>query len=374
MRASRLFLFLLLLAMPSICQQPVPDINTETPEGKLLQQIGETSGDAEKVALMEDFVAKYASHEAAPWVYSLMAASYTKLGQHDKVMAAAEKTLAAQPTDLQTALAGLKAAEATKNPETILKWSAQVSGRARKVSSTDKTADEEEEQYKARVDFAKQLDTYADYSLYAAGLQEIDPKEKSRLFRALEERAPDSEYLTQSYPQYFLALSQTGDAQAASAVAEKAFAKNAASEEMLVFLGDNYLRQNKELDKVLNYSAQLLQLVNSKPKPEGIADADWQKRKNQLQGLGYWMAGTAQSLQGKYAEADKSLRLGLPLVEGNDEVKAGTLFHLGVANYRLKNIADAMKFNQQCIAIKSPYQPLAEKNLKAIKSEYRVVK
>jgi len=73
-------------------------------------------------------------------------------------------------------------------------------------------------------------------------------------------------------------------------------------------------------------------------------------------------------------EADKALRVALPLLEGNDENKAGALFNLGIANSHLKNVADAVKFFEQCIAIKSPYQPTCTDNLKAIRSTYRVVK
>ena len=374
MRILALVVFLALAAAPAGAQRQAPTINTETPEGQLLQQVGEEADDAKKVALMEQFIAKYPSHEGAAWVYSLMVPSYTKTGQFDKAMAAAEKALGADPTDLQTALAVLKAAEAKKDPEAVRVWAVKASDHARRVLAAPKSADEDEDEYKRRAEFAKQLDTYADYSLYAAALQTPDPKQKADLFRVLEERSPNSQYAAQAVGPYLLALSQAGDMPAAAAVAEAAIAKDAATEEIFAFLGDYYLRQNKEFDKVLAYSAKLIELVNSRPKPEGISDADWLKRKDQLLGLGYWMTGAVQSLQNKYADADKSLRAALPHLEGNEDLKSGALFHLGVANYKLTNIADAIKFTEQCATMKGPYQAQAAKNLKAIRSEYRVVR
>jgi tetratricopeptide (TPR) repeat protein len=374
MRIRGVVLWLCLSTAPALAQREVPTINTETPEGQLLQQIGQEENDAKKAALMEQFIAKYPAHEAAVWVYSLMVATYTKTGQFDQALAAGEKVLAADPSDLHTAHATLKAAEAKKDPEAVRDWALRVSALARKVASAPKSKDEDEDEYKQRVDFAKQLDTYTAYSLFAAGLQASDPRQKAALFRALEENSPDSEYVAQSRDYYFLALTQSGDTAAAAALAEKSAADGKAGEEMLAFLGDYYLRQNKELGKVSDYANKLVQLVSTRPKPEGVSEEDWQKRKNQLLGLGYWMAGSAAALQNQFAEADKSLRAALPYIAGNNELRASALFHLGVANYRLGKIVDAIKFNQECIAIKSPYQAQAQKNLKAIQAEYRVVR
>lgn len=86
------------------------------------------------------------------------------------------------------------------------------------------------------------------------------------------------------------------------------------------------------------------------------------------------MTGIVFGIQGKFADCDKVLREALPLLEGNDEYKAGALFNLGIANSRLKNVTDAAKFFEQCTAIKGPYQTPCTDNLKSIRSAYRVVK
>jgi hypothetical protein len=68
------------------------------------------------------------------------------------------------------------------------------------------------------------------------------------------------------------------------------------------------------------------------------------------------------------------LREALPLLEGNDERKAGALYNLGIDNSHLRNVTDAGKFFEQCAALNSPYQTLCADNFKAIRSTYRVVK
>jgi tetratricopeptide (TPR) repeat protein len=87
------------------------------------------------------------------------------------------------------------------------------------------------------------------------------------------------------------------------------------------------------------------------------------------------MAGITYSGQGKYAEADKSLRAALPNLK-EQQVRAIGLFHLGLADYQLgkasKNraqIQDALKYSEQSAAIQSPLQPQAQKNVRAIRGE-----
>jgi tetratricopeptide (TPR) repeat protein len=363
-----------LAAIPALAQRPAPTINTETPEGILLQLIGQESDEAKKITLMEEFISRYAAHNGVPWVHGQMIASYTKAGQFDKAMAAAETLLATYPLDAEAAHGALKAAEGKKDPDAVLKWAVRTSEAARKAAAAPKAGDEEDEDYKRRVDYDKQVDTYTEYSLFATALQTADPAKKAQLFRALEERAPQSQYMAQSYGPYFLALSQAGDTAGATGVAERAIAKDSAIEEMLAFVGDVYLRENREPDKVLAYSTRLVDQVSVKAKPEGVSDADWQKWKSQLLGLGFWLQGGVYSAQNKFPEAEKALGAALPHLAGNDEIRAAALFHLGVASFKLGKIAEAMKFTEQCVAIKSAYQAMAQSNLKAIKAQYRVVK
>src|SRR6185295_18604319 len=121
--------------------------------------------------------------------------------------------------------------------------------------------------------------------------------------------------------------------------------------------------KKSEPAKVIQYSTKLAEVMSAKQKPEGISDADWEKRKNLLMGLGYWMAGVTYAGQNKHIEADANLRKALPLVDSNQDLKAQALFQVGLANYRMgeqkkdkKYLAEALKFNQQCAAIKSQFQ------------------
>src|SRR5947208_1999005 len=98
-------------------------INTDTPEGKALQDIGTESDPGKKLALMEDFVQKYPKHDGTPWLLAQMQDLYTKSGNYDKAIASGEALLQLDPMATQTAYANLKAAEAKKDSDAIVKWS-----------------------------------------------------------------------------------------------------------------------------------------------------------------------------------------------------------------------------------------------------------
>src|SRR5271170_7329000 len=93
---------LVLLALP--CVLPVLaqekqsfTINTSTPEGQALQSLGQETDDARRVALAQDFLAKYPKHEAAGWVAGQLEAALLAQKDNDKVLAVAEAAYANGP-------------------------------------------------------------------------------------------------------------------------------------------------------------------------------------------------------------------------------------------------------------------------------------
>src|SRR5579871_118546 len=73
-------LFALVLASaPGWAQcHKLAEINTASPEGQLLQKAGTEEDPAKKLALQEEFVAQYPTHEAAGWVYEQLLNAYVK--------------------------------------------------------------------------------------------------------------------------------------------------------------------------------------------------------------------------------------------------------------------------------------------------------
>ena len=364
---------LALLVLPAVAQQPRKFVIDNTPEGQILKQIGEEMDEGRKLALMEDFVAKYPKHDGAGWVYSQMQPLLLKKQEYDKALDAGEKALAASPEDLNSAYNNLKAAEGKKDADLVVKWSAQTSERARKISGSDKApADDDEKQ---RIEYAKQVDTYSEYALYAMALQGREPKQTVELVDALIQRNPKSQYLGQVSGSYLNALIQSGQSAKACPAADKLAANDPKDTDSLLFAADCSLQRN-QADRAVSYATRAQEALGSKPKPEGMSDSDWASKKSAMFGRANWIAGVGYGAVGKYGPANKALRAALPSVQGNSQLTATALFYLGLSNYQLgktltnrAQMREGLHYFEQCAAIKSPVQDQAEKNVRAIRSE-----
>ncbi|MBV8549724.1 MAG: hypothetical protein JOY54_00365 [Acidobacteriaceae bacterium] len=353
----------LLMAATGRCWPQAFDPNT--PDGAMVAQIQSESDAAHKQALLEEFVEKFPTSKQAGWAWGQLQGVYLQAQQYDKALAAGEKSLQSNPDSTEAAYNNLKAAEAKNDPDGVMKWSAETSKLTRKEAASP-TAD------KARVDYAKQVDTYTEYSVYAMSLKTTDPAKIVVLVSSLEQRNPQSPYLSKAYGRYLNALRQTGQGDKAGTEAEQELQRDPSNEDVLLFAAD-YNREKKDLAKTLTYSQKLIEVMQTKPKPEEVSDADWEKKKQTMMGVAYWMQGISYNGQQQYGQADKALRQALPLVKGDDQLLPVVLFQLGVADFELgktsKNRAmlqDALKFSQQSAAMKSPVQTDAANNVKTI--------
>ena len=363
----------------AFAQRHKVSINAQTPEGQALQQIEQEFDEARRLTLLEQFAAQYPKHEGAAWVYEELVGAYAKANQPDKLIASGEKLLGLDPGDVEDAHTCLKAAlEAKRDPDLVLKWAVLTSESARKVAQIPKPAQEDQvEDWTRRVDFAKQVDIYTEYALYAMALQTPDTQKKSLLGEALEQRNPQSQYITQVAEQLFLAYIRTGENAKAVALAEKTLEKDQSNAEMLLAVADDY-RTKRQADKVAELTAKAIQVAGSKPKPDGVSDADWSTWRTQIAGRANYVMGLTYAAQERWPQTDQALRAALPSAEASPDMKAEALFYLGLANYRIaeagniERARDALRFSEQCAAIPGPYQARARTNVRAIRSQYRV--
>jgi hypothetical protein len=353
----------------------IEEVNAEKPEGKLLQQILQENDAVKKTALLDAFAGEFPKHEATPWVLEQLQAAYVKNNDIEKTIAAGDKLLALDPDDPEAAVQCLKAAESRKDAAGIKKYSGLASAAARKITAAPEPKDADEAaSWKSQVAYAKGVDQYAEYSLYRAAAESRDPKLTIDLGEALRQRSPAGEYAVKVAQPLFVAYRMTGDQAKAVSLAEKTVPADASSEDMLLVLVDSYMQQKKEPEKVHTYSAAIVQLMSQKPKPEGLAEADWTAHKNQISGLAHYLNGKAYHNENSFAKADVELRAALPLVEGNAAIKPEVLYMLALSDFKIEKLQEAANYFRACAAIKSPYQQLAATNLARMKTQYTGIK
>jgi tetratricopeptide (TPR) repeat protein len=326
------WLILTLVLLPAAAQEQKQHftINVGTPEGQMLQAIGQEPDDDKKLVLAQDFLAKYPKHEGAGWVASQLEVIYVKQKDYDKALEAGEKALANDPNDLDVAYNGLKAAEGKEDPELVKTWSARTSALARKTIAATK----------------------------APAQQNVK-----------------SQYMSQLSGIYLNALTQSGQAVKACTSAEKLATANAKDVDAGVNAANCSLQQ-KRYDRAVTHATHVIEALGSRSKPEGMSDADWASKKAMLLGRANWIAGIAYASESKLGPADKSLRAALPSVKGEPQMAAPALFQLGLANYQLgkavgdkSKMKEGLQYFQQCAEIPGLYQDQASKNVRTIKGE-----
>jgi tetratricopeptide (TPR) repeat protein len=85
----------------------------------------------------------------------------------------------------------------------------------------------------------------------------------------------------------------------------------------------------------------------------------------------YYMIGSVNFQAEKWEAADQAFRAALPNLT-DPRFRAEVLNSLGWANYKLKNMPDALKFYVDCTNIPGPYQLAASKTLNTITAEFRI--
>jgi tetratricopeptide (TPR) repeat protein len=190
----------------------------------------------------------------------------------------------------------------------------------------------------------------------------------------MQAQNPQSQYLPQTTNIVFTAYLQMKANDKALALAEKTLATDQTNEDMLLLVANSYLDAKKEPAKVHAYAAKVVEIMNAKQKPQGMSDADWENRKNRFLGAAHYISGKLYYTQNSFANADRELRAALPLIANDPQAKPEVLFYLGVANFKMEKVQEAANFNKECAAMKSQFVGLCNKNLAAIRSQYRGVK
>lgn len=367
-----------LMATVSSAQRYKANVDPETREGLLIQQIQQESDPASKLKMLDQFATQYPKSDSILWALEQLGPSYLQARNYDKALAAGERLLAADANDLDASEVCLRASEGRKDREGIIKYSQKTWELASKVANAPKPADPAEAaDWKKQGDFAKDLMAYSEGLLANAIQQVTDKTHKAELLKTLQTWNPKNQYTTvvnvqnEQIEQY----KKTGNV----ALLEKASASDPTNEDILINIAEHYFRAGGNPDKVVLYAQKTIDLLQTKKKPASVSEDEWNTKRTSYLRQSYYLAGMVSSTQGRYSQADKYLRSALPFLRGSDQMMSAALYHLGYANYKLaevpgerNRIFDALNFAKQCVAGRGPFADQAAKNVQAIKSEYNL--
>jgi hypothetical protein len=276
--------------------------------------------------------------------------------------------------DLNESYNSLKAAVDKKDVAQVKALAAQTAKEAKEVATETQPADPSAvDAWKGRQKFAKDAETYSEYALSVSAIQASDPAVTIDLVNTLIAQNPKSQYLDECASSYLTALSKQGSAQVITG-ANKILAGDPDNEDALYALASNSLSSSPST--ALTAANKLVAAMRSKPKPENVSEADWNKRKDAMMGAGYYFSGVIEASQRKWVNADRSLKAALPLISGQPAMLGPAYFYLGVANYQLGKLTSdrsrmqaGIQYTEKAAGIAGPMQSQAANNVAAMKRE-----
>jgi len=274
----------------------------------------------------------------------------------------------AQANQLDDNYAALKEAQAAKDADTVMKLSPETSKLARAEAALPQPTDAAQvADWKQRVEFAKDVDAFTEYALATTASTSTDQAKTIAMVEMLLGQNGKTTYLSVCASAYLDALGKKSSKDQ-MAGAQNILKVNPNNEDALYALG--VTGQNP------TYAMRLVTVMKAKGKPEGVTEADWEKRKNMMLGQGYYVSGAMACSKNTWTDCDKNLRAAIQYVGKDPQIAGNLYFYLGLANYNLgkltgdrSKIQEGEKFSEQSAALAGPMQQQALRNVNAMKQE-----
>ena len=365
--ASRIPATLLALcALPSLGWGAKPTIDLNTPEGRYLDRVQAESDLSKKLLLLEFFPEVFPTSPAVEYAYSELQIRYQQTGKLDRALAVGTIVLNLNPNNLEAACLNWRIAADMKDTALTAEWvkrTGNVAERALKTPSPDMSQSTRDCGVSARQ--ANEAQAYND------AITAKNPADRVKLLEQFLKSHPDTKRTDDIDVMLYLAYREQGDAAKTLAAAEKVVAHNDTREDAMLLVAESYFKAGKDQNAVVSLSKKALDRLAKAERPIGLSEADWNRNKITEQTQAYFMIGSVNFQAEKWEAADQAFRAALPNLT-DSRFRAEALNSLGWANYKLKNMPDALKFYVECTNIPGPYQLAASKTLNTITAEFRI--
>jgi len=345
-------------------KKPVIDLNT--PEGRFLERIQTESDIAKRLVILELFPEVFPSSPAGEYVWTELQARYHQVGRFDKALAAGSNVLISNPNSLDAACLNWRIAADMKDPALTSVWMTQagvVAERALKTPDPDMS--------KATLECGTSARQANEFEAYKAAVTAKSPADRVKLLEEFLKNHPQTTHAGDIEISLYLAYREQGDAAKTLAAAERLVAHNETREDAMLMVAESYFKSGKDPNRVLSLSRKAIERLSAAEKPDGMTAADWARNKTAELTQANYMIGSVNFQAERWDLADQAFRAALPNLT-DPRFRAEVLNSLGWANYKLKNVSDAIKFYIDCTNIPGPLQQVAAKTVNTITAEYRI--
>lgn len=367
---------LLLLVMTSLCASARAQIGKNviiqagTPEDHALLEITNTADPAQKLALMEKFLADYGKGDMAVVAYEQFVNYHLAAKNYDKVFEYGDKLFGADPDNFANGVNMVRAAQEKGDGAKIFDYGEKVGGivgRFKAQGPPESMSETDWTQKKQRaLEEVKDNLTYVEQSVFVTAYRTQDASAKAGLLARFAKAFPDSSYANQALGMAAAAYQQAQNYPKMLEVANGLLARDANDLGMLILLSDYYSEKGEQLDKAEAYAKRVLDLLATVKKPEGVTDEQWQQQTSIQKGLALTSLGQINIHRKRDAQAVENFKAAAPLLKSDSFTYARNQYRLGFALLNLKRTPEARAALTEAASINSPYKPLAQDKLKTL--------
>jgi tetratricopeptide (TPR) repeat protein len=363
--------FLSALAPPAAAQigKQVP-VAAGSPEDRALSEISAAPTNAEKIALLDKFMAAYGSGDLAVPAYEQYVAIYAADKNYAKAFEYADKGLAADPDNFSIAYGAFRAAQEKADLEREFQYGEALVGLVSRFKSQPAPTGEDpaawEVHKKETLNSVADSMNYVSATLFNGARSVPDPKVQAALLERFAIAFPGSPYAENAQTLVANSYRQMAQYAKMTAFAQKILEKDPNNVSMLLLLADDASDRGVNLAQADQYAHKVLDLLAAAQKPAGVTEEQWQARVTLQQGLAWSAIGQVAIQNKRDAAALAAFQKAAPLVKAEPFSHARNQYRMGFALLNLKRTAEARAAFAEAASLDTPYKPLAQEKLKSL--------
>jgi len=328
-----------------------------------LTEINAATDPAQKLALIDKFAAGPGSEGDNPILADgLYVDYYLGLKNYDKAFEYGDKLFAIDADNFQNAMNMIRAASEKGDSERLVAYAEKTGGIVKRYKEAPAPpgadASQWAQQKSQTLENNKDSIVYIQQAVYNGAIQAKDAGKRAGYLTRFAQAFPDSPYANQALGVAATSYLQAQNTPKMLEVANGLLAKDPNNVGMLLLLSDYYCDKADQLAKAETYAKKAISVLGTAPKPEGVADEQWDRQKNLQKGLALSSLGQVNIEKKDNAQAVENLK-------ADDGSYGRNQYRLGYALLNLKRTAEAKDAFTQAASVNGPYKSLALDKLKA---------
>jgi hypothetical protein len=346
-------------------------VSAGSPEDKALTEINATTDPAQKLALLDKFMADFGQGSLAILGNELYLEIYVEQKNTAKIYEYGDKILAADPDNFDAAFTLTRTAGDAGDTDKMYAYAEKAAQIVQRFKTKPAPAGANPAVWQAQRKNDLEQDSssiaYIEYEFYNSATQVKDMNQRAELMARYVAAFPDSSYTPEAELLIPVSYQQAQNFPKMVDAAQAILAKDPNNVDVLLLLADFYSDNSQHLDVAETDAKKALDVLASATKPILMSDADWQKQVTLQKGLAWSVQGYVDLSRKLNAPAVTAFQTAAPLLKDNPEMFARNQYRLGFAFVNLKRNSDAVQAFTDAASVDTPYRVPAQQKLEELK-------